>query len=160
MGLLIDHELVNSDTQEEYPVLSDSFKGGFFVGHLIKNLYDEKRFKIYKTSSPRRLTFNSNNGPYKLYGILTEKENTLIKNLKQAPPQNIGEYSTLLSINKFSCLTCFLHFSPGLYPIDNSYIQEVLPEADLNDFNCNKSVLPFQRIGHIYFFALVNHNFL
>jgi hypothetical protein len=160
MEMMVDHELANNLPLEEYPVLDEQFECGFFMGYLIKNLYDEKRFKINKKYSPQRFTFNSNNGPYRLYGILNNKKNTLIDSLVSNPPQNIGEYSSVLSVNEASCLTCFLHFSPGLYPLDNDYVQKVFSDIDLNEFNSNKNILPFQRIGHIYIFALVNHNFL
>jgi len=160
METLVDHELANNSPQEVYPVLDKSFECGFFMGYLIKNLYDEKRLKINKKYSPQRFIFNSNNGPYRLYGILKNNKNKLINSLQATPPQNIGEYSLILSANNASCLTCFLHFSPGLYPLDNDYTQNVFSEIKLDEFNSNKNVLPFQRIGHIYIFALVNHNFL
>jgi len=159
---LIDHELADSPPAEAYLELDKTFKSGFFVGYLIKNLYDEKRFNIHKKWNAKKIQFNSNNGPYKLYGVLKEvgSENNLINQLTRTPPQNIGKYSFILANNKLSCVNCFLHFSPGLYPIDNDFLYNCFPEIDINDFNSKKNILPFQRIGHIYFFAIINHMFL
>lgn len=159
---LLDHELVSSEPLDTYTVLDDSFKSGFFAGFLIKNLYDEKRFNIHKKWTPEKILFNSNNGPYRLYGMVKSigEENKLIKQLINRPPQNIGDYSSILSANNFSCLHCFLHFSPGLYPIDNFYLPEIFPDLNIENFNNNNHVPPFQRIGHIYFFAIVNHKYL
>jgi hypothetical protein len=162
MEILIDHSLVENAPVNEYPVLDDSFKSGFFVGHIIKNKYDEERFSIDKKILSKRALFNSNNGPYKLYGHFQNKgtDNQLINKLVNTPPQNIGEYSSILTSCGLSCLTCFLHFTPGLYPIDNSYIETFFSPMQLENFCCNKSVPSFQRLGYIYFFAIVNHNFL
>jgi len=158
---LLDHELVSSEPQHAYSVLDDSFKSGFFMGFLIKNLYDEKRFNINKKCNPKRALFNSNNGPYRLYGSLKSvgEENKLINQLINTPPRNIGEYSSILTSNNLSLLHCFLHFSPGLYPIDNFYMTDVFSESNIENFNTNKQIPPFQRIGHIYFFAIVNHKY-
>jgi len=162
MGLLLDHELANSAPEDAYFILENNFRCGFFLGYLIKNKYDENRFKINKKWCARKIQFNTNNGPYRLYGLLKEisEENKLIKQLIQTPPQNIGEYSSLLAHNKLSCVNCFLHFSPGVYPIDNNFIHTVFGEVDIENFNCREDIPTFQRIGHTYFFALVNHNFL
>lgn len=159
---LLDHELVSSDPIDTYSILDENFKSGFFAGFLIKNLYDEKRFNINKKYNPQRVLFNSNNGPYRLYGSIKSvgEENKLLKQLINTPPQNIGDYSSILTSNNLSCLHCFLHFSPGLYPIDNLYMSDLFPELNIENFNSNKHIPTFQRIGHIYFFAIVNHNFL
>ena len=162
MGVLIDHELAVHEPADHYTLLDKPFRSGFFMGFLIKNLYDEKRFNIHKKWAARKIQFNSNNGPYKLYGILREigSENKLINQLSITPPQNIGEYSSILANNKLSCVNCFLHFSPGLYPIDNNFLPTIFSDIDTDDFNNKKDILPFQRIGHIYFFAIINHNSL
>ena len=159
---LIDHELVNQLPIDPYTVLDKTFKSGFFAGYLIKSLYDEKRFLIHKKHQPKKLLFNSNNGLHRLYGLVKTVggENRLINQLIQTPPQNIGEYSSILAMNKLSCLHCFLHFSPGLYPVDNIFVDKIFPELSLEGFRENKNIPPFQRIGHIYLFALINHKLL
>lgn len=161
METLIDHELVTQQPTKNYEPVDHDFESCYFAGYIIKNLYDEKRFSINKKYNPKRFSFTTNNGVYNLYGIQTPAliTDSLINNLTATPPKNIGEYSSLLTLNGFSCLSCFLHFSPGLYPIDSSYLHRVFTDLNIEDFNTQKNIPPFQRVGHIYLFALVNHSF-
>lgn len=160
METLIDHQLVNQPPRKEYEALDHNFDSGYFAGYIIKNLYDEKRFSINKNYNPKRFLFRTNNGDYNLYGIFTQAQITdlLINNLTATPPTNIGEYSSLLTLNGLSCMSCFLHFSPGLYPIDSTYLHRFF-NFNIEEFNTQKNIPSFQRLGHIYLFALVNHDF-
>ena len=157
MEAVLDHGLAEVKPQGLYPVLNN-FESGLFCGYIIKSQYDEERLEINPGYNPQRLLFKTNNGPYHLYGVFKpNKLNSLIKKLEQTPPQNIGEYSSLLTQEGLSCLTCFLFFSPGLYPVDSYYKNNFFSEINFEDFSANFSLPPFQRIGHIYLFALVNH---
>lgn len=159
METLINHHLSDVPSAHCYDLLDVDFKSGYFAGHIIKNLYDEQRFLINEKYNPQRFTFATSNGNYKLYGILKPTSDALIKQLTDAPPDCIGAYSSALTLRGLSCMTCFLHFSPGLYPIDSAYLHRIFPDIAMNNFNTNKNAPSFQRIGHIYLFALVNHNF-
>ena len=161
METLIDHELVSQLPKKSYEPAGNNFESGYFAGYIIKNLYDEKRFSINKKYNPKRFSFETNNGVYNLYGtqIAAAITDSLINNLTATPPKNIGEYSSLLTLNGLSCLSCFLHFSPGLYPIDSTYLHRIFTNLNIEDFNTQKNIPSFQRVGHIYLFALVNHNF-
>lgn len=157
MELVLDHELTERESTGNYPHLSDTFDCGIFYGYHIKSEYDEKRLLIKQNPLLKKFTFETNNGPYKLYGLLDENiDIKLLKNLKTAPPTCIGEYNSLLTLNGLSCLTCFLYFSPGLYPIDTYYASRFFPNINTDIFSCNKEVVKFQRIGHTYLFALIN----
>ena len=159
MEIVLDYELAEQQPVLEYPHLPEDFSHHFFAGYIIKNRYDEERLSIHKKLNPTRFAFNTNNGVYKLYGILKEASpnHKLIDILTQKQRINIGEYNALLTLSGLSCLTCFLHFSPGLYPIDINYLNRFFPTIDDSLYN-NKMIIPnFQRIGNIYLFALINH---
>lgn len=161
METLINHELVNQQPSKNYEPLPHDFESGYFAGYIIKSLYDEKRYSISKGYSPKRFSFTTNNGTYRLYGVFKPAAITdlFINNLTATPPTNIGEYSSLLTLNGLSCMTCFLRFSPGLYPIDSSYLTRFYSDLNIEDFNSQKNIPSFQRLGHIYLFALVNHDY-
>lgn len=161
METLINHELVNQPPSKNYDLLPYDFDSGYFAGYVIKSLYDEKRYSINKNYNPKRFSFNTNNGVYKLYGLFNPAPITdlFINNLTATPPANIGEYSSLLTLNGLSCMTCFLRFSPGLYPIDSTYLTRFFSFLNIDDFNSQKNIPSFQRLGHIYLFALVNHDY-
>lgn len=157
--MVLDFELTEQQATGEYPELDHAFSQGVFYGYHIKNKYDEERLLIKQTPDTVKFTFNTNNGPYKLYGILDRSiDSALFTKLVNTPPQNIGEYNSLLTLNGLSCLTCFLYFSPGLYPIDTHYAERFFPNVKNDIFSCNKKVAKFQRMAHTYLFALVNLN--
>lgn len=159
MEITLDYELANQQPALDYPELPENFSHHFFAGYIIKNKYDEERLSIHNKFTPKRFSFATNNGTYKLYGMLheTSPNHKLISALTKNESINIGEYNSLLTLNGLSCLTCFLHFSPGLYPIDTNYLNRFFPSFDESIFN-NKKIIPnFQRIGNIYLFALINH---
>lgn len=159
METVLDLELTEQQTTGEYPELDDTFSHGVFYGYHVKNKYDEERLLIKNVPNITKLTFNTNNGPYKLYGILNKNPNSsLLNKLIRVTPGNIGEYNSFLTLNGLSCLTCFLYFSPGLYPIDTHYSKRFFPDVENDIFSCNKKVVKFQRMAHTYLFALVNLN--
>ena len=157
MESVLDPGLADVKPQQDYPLLTN-FESGFFCGYNIKNQYDEKRLEINPDYNPRRFQFKTNYGTYNLYGIFKPNpKNSFIKKLEQTPPSNIGEYSSTLTLEGYSCLTCFLFFSPGLYPVDSYYKNNLFEEINFEEFSINPDVPTFQRLGHIYLFALVNH---
>ena len=153
----LDHQLSEISPSFDYPVL-ENFHNKLFCGYVIKNLFDEKRFNIHEKYSPQRFSFKTKEKTYLLYGHLKAltKENLFIQKLIQHPPKNIGEYNSLLTLNGLSCFSCFLYFNPGLYPIDTSYITTFFPDFNLEDFSSKTQIPFYQRIGHIYVFALIN----
>jgi len=161
METLIDHQLVEQAPTKDYDLLGDDFESGYFAGYIIKNHYDEQRFSINKKYDPQRICFKTNNSTYNLYGVVKQSEITdlFINQLTVTPPGNIGEYCSALTLNGMSCYTCFLHFSPGVYPIDSTYMKRIFTNLEIEDFNAKKNIPSFQRIGHIYLFALVNHTY-
>lgn len=159
MEMILNPELSEQSVSEAYRVLDDTFHYGYFYGFNIKNKYDEERLAISNYSGAKRIYFETNNKPYNLYGLLDENpiNDTLVRQLDKTPPASIGEYNSKLTLNGLTCFTCFLHFSPGLYPIDSCYAEKFFPGVDISIFNSNKKISKFQRMGHIYLFALVNH---
>jgi len=157
---MIDHSLAEDKPQLAYPQLQDGFQDSFFAGHIIKNRYDEERLTISNKFNTSRFSFPTNNGDYYLYGVVKQASpnHKLISSLNKKKTINIGEYSGMLTSNGLSCLTCFLHFSPGLYPVDSNYMDHFFPEIDDTFNESSKSIPTFQRLGTIYLFALVNHN--
>ena len=159
MESMLDHSLTEIEPQLVYPTLNDTFYDSFFAGYLIKNKYDEDRYAISKKFEPTRFSFATNNGVYKLYGVLKQASpnHKLISNLNSRKTITIGEYSGILNACGLSCFSCFLHFSPGLYPIDNVFINHFFPNID-DTFQEKNNVPAFQRVGNIYLFTLINHH--
>jgi len=160
MESMLDVGLADKETLLEYPLLELDFPDSFFAGYLIKNRYDEERLKISDKHETKRFSFATNNGTYKLYGLLKQASpnHKLVSSLNSRKTITIGEYSGLLNACGLSCLSCFLHFSPGLYPVDNNFLSHFFPEID-ESFQETKSNIPsFQRVGNIYIFALINHH--
>jgi len=151
----IDYKLAELPPHKDYAPL-DLTSSLLFAGYIIKNLYDEKRFEIDRKYKPQRCTFSTSSGDYKLYGIFNESEDFFIKKLNLKKFNNLAEYNSFLSFEGLSCLTCFLHFSPGLYPVDSCYLPRFFTQVDFNNFNKKKNISPFQKFAHIYFFALIN----
>jgi len=158
METMLDYSLTAVEPGLDYPELDTN--NCFFIGHIIKNKYDESRLHINERYNPKRFSFDTNNGRYNLYGIFKEAplNNKLISELSKKPYTNIGEYSSILALNKLSCLSCFLHFSPGLYPIDTIYSKRFFSDLDEAHFTIKKDIPTFQWISSIYLFALINHN--
>lgn len=157
---MIDHTLAEVEPSLDYPALPEDFTDSFFAGFIIKNRYDEERYNIHNKFDPVRFSFPTNNGVYKLYGRLKQgsPNHKLISNLNSRETISVCEYSTLLNSCGLSCLTCFLHFSPGLYPVDDSFMNHFFPEIDETFIEGKNNVPAFQRMGNIYLFTLINHN--
>jgi hypothetical protein len=157
---MIDYTLAEVDTSLDYPALPVDFSDSFFSGFIVKNRYDEERYKINNSFEPVRFTFPTNNGAYKLYGRLKQASpnHKLISSLNSRDTISVCEYSTLLNSCGLSCLTCFLHFSPGLYPVDDTFMSHFFPEINEAFIDRKNNIPVFQRMGNIYLFALINHN--
>jgi hypothetical protein len=156
MSTLIDHRLSEVAPQEKYPLFNDDHS--FFCGHIIKSNYDEKRLLISKKLNPKRFTFKTTNNELKLYGttIPAPYNHKLTSMLVKQSPKNIYEYNSILTANGLSCFSCFLHFSPELYPIDSTHINKLFTGLNIEkDFSIKRGVPNFQRVGHIYLFVLL-----
>jgi len=151
---LLDYNLADLPPQKSYPFLKlDSHK--LFAGYLIKNQYDEQRLKICKTYDPVRFSFLTNTGDYKMYGILRDTQAPFMQQLAEKKISNLVEYNSLLTLEGMSCYNCFLHFAPGLYPIDSVYLNRFFPEVDFSNFNNKRNISTFQKMSHIYLFTLI-----
>lgn len=156
MSTLIDHKLAEIAPQESYPLFNDDHS--FFCGYIIKNNYDENRLQISRKLSPKRFTFKTANNEFKLYGITSPApyNHKLISTLTKQAPKNIYEYNSLLTSNGLSCFSCFLYFSPELYPVDSAHISKFFHDLNIeSSFSIKKGVPAFQRVGHIYLFVLL-----
>lgn len=157
---MIDYTLAEVEPSLFYPLLDADFPDSFFAGFIVKNRYDEERYNISQKFEPVRFSFPTNNGVYKLYGKLKEASpnHKLISSLNSRKTIGVCDYSTLLNNCGLSCITCFLHFSPGLYPVDDDFMSHFFPEIDDTFIECKNNIPAFQRMGNIYLFTLINHN--
>lgn len=157
---MIDYTLAEQEPQLTYSLLPEDFQDSFFAGYIIKNKYDEERFDINKKFNPIKFSFPTNNGNYKLFGKIKQASpnHKLVSNLNSVKTISVCEYSNILSGCGLSCLTCFLHFSPGLYPVDDVFMNHFFPELDDTFIQVKNNIPAFQQVGNIYLFALINHN--
>lgn len=151
----IDYKLAEMPPQKNYCALKLD-RSKLFAGYIIRNLYDEQRFEIDRKYKPHRFSFLTSAGDYKLYGITRDSQDFFVKKLELKKFDNLVEYNSFLSFEGLSCLTCFLHFAPGMYPVDSSYLTRYFSDIDFCDFNKKKNISPFQKFAHIYFFALID----
>lgn len=156
---MIDHTLADVEPLLEYSTLPKEFTDSFFAGFIIKNRYDEERFNINSKFNPVRISFPTNNGVYRLFGALKQASpnHKLVSNLNSRKTISVCEYSHILDGCGLSCLTSFLHFSPGLYPVDNKFMNHFFPDIDDSFITAKTDIPAFQRVGNIYLFALINH---
>lgn len=152
---LINLELTHKQPSKVYAplVLTDS---KLFAGYIIRNQYDEQRIEIDRKFNPQRFLFSSNNLDYYMYGLLQNSKHRFIEKIQNSNMTSLSDYNYALALEGLSCITCFLHFDPGLYPIDSSYLPRYFPAVNFSEFNVKKNVPSFQKVSHIYFFALVN----
>ena len=151
----IHYSLAENPPRKNYtPIKLNNSK--LFAGYIIKNEYDEQRIEISRKLKPTRFSFLTNSGDYKLYGLIKDSDASFLTYLQNKRFNNVMEYSSYLTLQGMSCLTCFLHFAPGLYPIDSSYMGNYFPEINFENLNKKKNISDFQKVAHIYFFALVN----
>jgi hypothetical protein len=156
MEEIISYELAEQKPSLEYTSLCDNDLPVIFAGHIVNSKYDEKRLNIKDAS---RLIFETVNKDYHLYGtyIKPSRNNHFINELQLAPPTNLNDYNKLLSRHELSCFDCFLHFSPGIYPIDLTHKDYFFNDLDLNTLlSKNKNIATFQQAGSIYLLALIN----
>ena len=153
---MVNLELTHKAPQKKYaPLHLDCPK--LFAGYIIRSEYDEQRLQIDRKFNPQRFSFATETGAYNLYGLLQDTAANFVKKIENKNITNINDYSYVLALEGLSCITCFLHFSPGMYPVDSSYLSRYFPNVDLCNFNVKRNISSFQKVSHIYFFALVKY---
>lgn len=156
MEEILSYELAEQVPLLDYGRIDTSLLPQVFVGYIINNQYDEKRLTI---NNADRHLFQTVNKDYYLYGTFKKpsRNNNFINELQLNPSKSLDEYTKLLTLNDLSCFDCFLHFSPGLYPIDLIHKDLFFKDLDLNTLlSKNKSIASFQQAGNIYLLALIN----
>ena len=101
---MLDVALAEQEPQLNYPLLKADFPDSFFAGYLIKNRYDEERLNISKNYNTERFSFATNNGVYKLFGLLKQASpnHKLVSSLNSRKTITIGEYGGLLNASVLS----------------------------------------------------------
>lgn len=156
MEEIISYELAEQKPDLNYTRLCSEDLPLIFTGYIVNNKYDEKRLHIKSTS---RLILETVNRDYHLYGTYSKpsRNNQFINELQLNPSTNLSDYNQLLSRHGLTCFDCFLHFSPGVYPIDLIHKDYFFKDLDLNSLlSKNKNVATFQQAGSIYLLALIN----
>lgn len=156
MEEIISYELADQKPDLDYSFIDTESLPTIFAGYIVNNKYDEKRLQIKNAS---RIIFETVNKDYYLYGTYSKpsRNNNFINELQLNPPTNLNDYNKLLARHNYSCFDCFLHFSPGLYPIDLIHKDSFFKDLDLNTLlSKNKNVASFQQAGSIYLLALIN----
>jgi len=156
MEEIISYELAEQKPSLNYTRLCANDLPIVFSGYIVNSKYDEKRLL---TKSSSRLIFETVNKDYHLYGTYAKpsRNNQFINELQLTPSTNLNDYNKLLSRHGLSCFDCFLHFSPGIYPIDLIHKDYFFKDLDLNTLiSKNKNIATFQQAGCIYLLALIN----
>lgn len=159
METILSYELADQEPSLEYREIDSDKLPMCFLGYIINNKYDESRLSLPKNVNASRFIFNTINKKYFLYGLINKplRNNNFINNLQLSPPNSLKDYYSFLNKNNYSCYDCFLHFSPGVYPLDLQYKEDFFKNLNFSELlSKNKNVASFQQLGSIYLLALIN----
>jgi hypothetical protein len=126
-----------------------------FIGCNIKSEYDENRIKIKKSLNPQRISHCERN----LYGLLFEpdkKHSDFVKYLGHFKSIDLFGYSKILNEYSLSAEENFGYLEHSLYPIDNKYIEDYIPNFKYDYLFEDDVEMPmYQRIKSVNMFFLL-----
>ena len=163
---MIDVSLVDEPVNGDSFELLDVIKPSLFLGHVIKNEYDNRRFKINEKYNPQKFY-----APYfedkkwnmlPLYGIVLQlnetgiKLATLLKEQEDRSNINLIIYENLINQFDVTCDNCYAYFKNKIYPVDFNKFRYLTDDGISKDkkilqhlLNLDESKFDFQKFGSI-----------
>lgn len=161
-------------TLAQQPVDLDGFettnniKPCLFLGFVIKNEYDNRRFKIHSKYKPRKFLHIINEQDFiPLYGIILTPSCIIKKILdimiNQEKLYNISlpVYENVLSQFSLTCVDCYSYFTTHLYPVNIDLLKNVTTDDLREDSKIFQHILSlddnsfdFQQFGDLKIFLL------
>lgn len=156
METILDCELVNQEVEKTYNTLSSDQYPCLFLGYIIKNRYDERRYSICESLNPIRFSYPTSS-KLNFYGVVSNRQNNFLSELQAKQPLNLNDYSSFCVEQDMSCYSCFLYFFPYLYPVDSTHRERFFPNINIESFYINDNNIPiYQRVGSLYMFAFLD----
>ena len=124
---MIDVALVDEPVNGDSFELIDIDRPYLFLGHIVKNQYDNLRLKLNDKYNPKKFyaSYKEDNkwNMLPLYGITLKLNDTGIKlakllNEQESKNINLIIYENLISQFNLSCGDCYNYFKNKIYPID------------------------------------------
>lgn len=163
---MIDVSLVEEPVNGKSFQIVDVDKPCLFLGHIVKNEYDNRRFSLNEEYNPKKFYTSYQEwgkwGMLPLYGIvmqLNETGNKLANIIKeQEARQNINLiiYENILNQFDITCDNCYAYFKNKIYPIDFNKFRYLTDNEIAKDkkilqhlLNLDESKFDFQKFGSI-----------
>lgn len=164
---MIDVSLVEKPVNgNDFNLLYEIDKPCLFIGHILKNEYDNQRLQLNDDYNPVKFfTIYSENGELKLlplYGILRELNDEgkrLVKLLKGQENRgniNLIIYENIINQHDITCNDCYAYYKQHIYPIDFNKFRKLTDDEIATDkkilqhlLNLDESKFDFQKFGSI-----------
>jgi len=118
------------------------------MGFMIKNKYDEHRFRLKSIAKPKNIMHLVGDDnmltPVFFHGVeLSPRRQVshLCSIIQQAMPITTESYKNILQYNRLSCDNCARYLRDGVYPIDMSCVSTLSTNKYNNDFLYLRSLL-------------------
>lgn len=152
-----------------------SFKYPYcLLGFQLKNSYDQQRYFIPKKYKPVDIVHFINN-PESIplffrgikitptYKLLDFIDKITLKQFYRLGNLDNETYNTTLAQCALTCEECWSYLRPGVYPIDNKFLNELCSDninlnVLYNEIIENKDIPYFQSLGYIAIYILDNKN--
>ena len=163
---MIDVSLVDEPVNGESFKILDIDKPCLFLGHIVKNEYDNKRFDLNEKYNPKRFyTSYLEDGQWgmlPLYGLVMQlneiglKLVNILKDQEERHNINLIIYENLLNQFDITCDNCYAYFKNKIYPIDFNKFRRLTDNEIAKDkkilqhlLNLDESKFDFQKFGSI-----------
>lgn len=170
---MVDISLVDT------PINIDSFDSSFrfdkpclFIGHILKNEYDNQRLQLNDDYDPVKFFITSLHDSewtiMPLYGILRQLNNKgkqlakLINEQRTRAGMNMIIYENLINQFDITCNDCYGYYKDNIYPIDFNKFRELTDDEISRDkkilqhlLNLDENKFDFQKFGSIISLLLV-----
>ena len=170
---MIDASLVDVPVNgEDFDLQYEIDRPCLFIGHILKNEYDNQRLKINDEYKPIKFFASYlEDGEWKLmplYGIVRElNENgkkicKVLKDQERRGNMNLIIYENLLNEFDVSCDDCYGYFKKSIYPVDFNKFRKFTDDKISQDkkilqhlLNLDENKFDFQKFGSIISLLLV-----
>lgn len=163
---MIDVSLVEEPVNGESFEILDIDKPCLFLGHIVKNEYDNRRFDLNQKYNPKRFYASYLEdrkwGMLPLYGLVMQlNENGLklvniLKDQEERHNINLIIYENLLNQFDVTCDDCYGYFKNKIYPVDFNKFRHLTDDKITKDkkilqhlLNIDESKFDFQKFGSI-----------
>lgn len=170
---MIDVSLIEKPVNgQDFDLLFEYDKPCLFIGHILKNEYDNRRLELNSDYNPVKFfTTYLESGEWKLlplYGILRDLNSEgkqlakLINEQESRASMNVIIYENLINQFNVTCNDCYGYYRNNVYPIDFNTFRKLTDDEISSDkkilqhlLNIDENKFDFQKFGSIISLLLV-----